>query len=351
MAEKRDITIYDLADKLNISAATVSRALNNHKSIKEKTRKRITELAREMGYRSNNFASNLRKQKTNTIGVIVHELNSGFITSVLSGIEKVATEGNYDIIIGHSSESGKKEVANVSNLFHKRVDGLIASLAFDTEDLSHFDMFLNKKIPVVFFDRVNPESDGIKIVIDNYRAGFEATEHLIKQGCTNITHITASLKRNVYVERYRGFRDALTEYNLHFSDKNIIVTDFSEKASVKAAAQILAEEERSDGVFISNDFCAAICIQHFKDAGVRVPDDIAVVGFNNDVISKIVDPKLTTINYSGREMGEAAARSLISSINGISTSDPTDTIVLKAELLIRGSSTRNNKLTGRLNEV
>jgi LacI family transcriptional regulator len=340
MAEKRDITIYDLADKLNISAATVSRALNNHQGIKEKTRKRINDLAVEMGYRSNNFASNLRRQKTNTIGVIVHELNSTFITSVLSGIEKVATTANYDIIIGHSAESSIKESANAGNFFHKRVDGLIASLAYDTEQLAHFDPYFNKKIPLVFFDRVPKNSSGIKVVIDNYKAGFEATEHLIAQGCQHIYHITASLNRNVYADRVEGYKDALSKHGLAYSDDQLIITDFGEAASLEVAAKLIDKEIKPDGLFVSNDFCAAICIQSFKDAGLRVPGDIAVVGFNNDVISKIIEPKLTTVNYCGREMGEVAARSLINSLNGIVTTGHTDTITLKAELIIRASSQR-----------
>ena len=163
----KEITIYDLAKELKLSPATISRGLKNHQAINKNTRKRIIDKAEELGYRSNNFASNLRKQKTHTIGVLVHRLNSNFIAFVLSGIEKVTAAANYDIIIGHSSESGKKEVANANNLFHKRVDGLIASLAFDTPDLSHFHQFFKRNIPIVFFDRVEEDSDGVKIIIDN----------------------------------------------------------------------------------------------------------------------------------------------------------------------------------------
>src|SRR5579859_4458628 len=151
---KKDINLYHIARVLGLSPATVSRGLKDHPAINIKTRKRIMDTAREMGYRSNSFASNLRMQKTNTIGIIVHELKSQFISSVLAGIEKVATEAGYDLIIGHSSETYRKEVSNAHNLFHKRVDGLIASLAFDTSDMDHFDPFVQKGIPIVFFDRV-----------------------------------------------------------------------------------------------------------------------------------------------------------------------------------------------------
>src|SRR5580693_5484354 len=174
MTGKKDITIYDIAKVLNLSPATVSRGLKDHPAINSKTRKRIMDTAREMGYRSNSFASNLRMQKTHTIGIIIHELKSQFISSVLAGIEKVTTEAGYDLIIGHSSETYRKETANADNLFHKRVDGLIASLAFDTKSLDHFDPFVKKGIPLVFFDRVEKYNYGARIVIDNFRAGFEA---------------------------------------------------------------------------------------------------------------------------------------------------------------------------------
>ncbi len=183
MKEKKDITIYDIAQKLDLSSATVSRALKDHPAINKNTRKKIQQTAREMGYRANTFASNLRKQKTNTIGVMVHELNSNFITSVLAGIEQVTTEAGYDLLIAHSSESFAKEAANALNFFHKRVDGLIASLSFDTEGLEHFKLFEEKNIPVIFFDRVEENSESTKVIIDNYKCGYQATEHLIAQGC------------------------------------------------------------------------------------------------------------------------------------------------------------------------
>src|ERR1700755_1521023 len=150
MSIEKEVTIYDLARKLNISVATVSRALKDDRVVSKKTKKKISDLAEEMGYRSNHFARNLRQQQTHTIGVLVHELNSNFMTSVLAGIEKVTTEAGYDIIITHSSESAAKEAANAKNLFHKRVDGLIASLSFDTKNLEHFRPFIDKEVPVIF---------------------------------------------------------------------------------------------------------------------------------------------------------------------------------------------------------
>lgn len=341
MHPDKEITIYDIATKLGISAATVSRGLKNHPAISEKTKKKILDAARKMGYRTNNFASNLRKQKSNTIGIIIHELNSQFITSVLAGIEKVTAHTDFDLIIGHSSESAEKEVANAHNLFHKRVDGLIASLAYDTRDLSHYDPFIRKGIPIVFFDRVEADGYGTKVVIDNFKAGFEATEHLINQGCKNIAHITANLTRNVYADRQKGYKAALQKHGLHYKKNNTIINDLSEKAAILAAQKIAKMNPRPDGVFITNDFCAAVCIKTWKETGLRIPEDIAVVGFNNDVIGKIVEPSLSTINYPGIEMGEIAAKCLVDQLTGEPGARQDATIIIKSELIVRGSSVRN----------
>lgn len=343
MSREKEITIYDIARQLDLSAATVSRGLKDHPAINKHTKKKIADLAHKLGYRTNNFASNLRKQRTNTIGVIVHELRSQFITSVLAGIEKVTTEANYDLIIAHSSETFTKEAANALNLFHKRVDGVIASLAFDTENLAHFEPFERKGIPVIFFDRVFEEREGTKVVINNMKAGYDATKHLIEQGCKRIAHITANLKRNVYAERLRGYQLALAENGLKYSDKQVVVDDLSEEASIRSAKKIMAMKPMPDGIFITNDFCAAICILTLKEAGIRVPEDIAIVGFNNDVISKIIEPKLTTINYPGIEIGEIVARNLINHLQGNSNIKLTNTIIIKSELIVRESSLKKKK--------
>ena len=340
MSREKEITIYDIARQLDLSAATVSRGLKDHPAINKHTKKKISDLAAKLGYRSNNFASNLRKQRTNTIGVMVHELKSQFITSVLAGIEKVTTEANYDLIIGHSSETYTKEAANALNFFHKRVDGVIASLSFDTENLAHFEPFNKKGIPVIFFDRVFEDEDGAKVVINNCKAGYEATKHLVEQGCKRIAHVTASLKRNVYSERLRGYQQALTESGLKYNDKMVFVNDLSEEASRNSAKKIAAMRPLPDGIFITNDFCAAVCMQTLKEAGIRIPEDIAIVGFNNDVISKIIEPKLTTINYPGLEIGEIVARNLINHLQGNSNINLTNTIIIKSELIVRASSLR-----------
>jgi LacI family transcriptional regulator len=340
MKPKKEVTIYDIAQKLELSSATVSRGLKNHPAINKNTRKKIQDAAKDLGYRHNTFASNLRKQKTNTIGVIVHELNSNFITSVLAGIEKITAEAGYDLIIAHSSESFAKESANALNLFHKRVDGLIASLAFDTEGLEHYKFFEDKSIPVIFFDRVEEKSDSTKVIIDNYKCGYQATQHLIEQGCRKIVLVTANLKRNVYAQRHKGYTDALYDNNIPYEKDRVLIKDLSEQCGREAALEILKMKPLPDGAFITNDFSAAVCMQTLKEHGINVPEDIAIVGFNNDAIGKIVEPQLTTIDYPGIDMGEIAARNLINHLKGLSNIKHTQTIVIRSDLIIRKSSLR-----------
>ncbi len=334
----KEITIYDLAHQLKLSSATVSRALKDDPQISVKTRKKIFELAEKMGYRTNYFARNLRSQKTNTIGCIVHELQSSFINSVLAGIEKVTAEAGYDLLIAHSAESYKREIANAKNLFQKRVDGLIASLSIDSENLDHFQSFTEKGVPVVFFDRVGKNNNYTTVIIDNYQCGYKATEHLIDQGCRKIVIVTSNPARNVYAERLRGYKDALFDYGLPYDETLVIINDLSENAGISSAHQILAMKPMPDGAFIANDFVAAVSMRVLKENNISIPDEIAIIGFNNDVIGKIVEPSLSTIHYAGREMGEVSARTIIGQLKGESSVQKINTIIINSDIVIRNSS-------------
>jgi len=339
----KEITIYDIARELSLSAATVSRALNKSAVISKITTRKILKKAEEMGYRYNNFAGNLSRQKSHTIGIILHRLDSNFIASVLAGIEKITTEAGYDIIITHSAESYEKEVANTMNLFHKRVDGLIASLSFESKNLDHFKPFFEKKIPVIFFDRVDENSDKTHVIIDNYKSGYIATRHLVEQGCQRIVLFTSSLNRNVYKQRHRGYSDALFDSGIRYDKNLVLVKDISEESAIETAHKMLSMNPMPDGLFVTNDFEAVVCMQELKRNGIRIPEQIAVVGFNNDTISKIVDPQLTTINYPGKDMGEITARNLINQLNGLESITTTNRIVVNSELIVRNSSLKRNK--------
>ena len=343
MIREKEVTIYDLARKLNISIATVSRALKDDPVVSKKTKKKIADLAEEMGYRSNHFARNLRNQRTNTIGVIVPRLNSYFMSTVIAGIESVANKEGYNLIISQSSESFEKEMASAKTMFNNRVDGLLVSLAYDTEDLTHFDSFFKRKIPLIFFDRVVEHENCTNILIDNRKAAYEATAHLIKQGCKKIVHITATPKRNVYVDRLQGYKQALADNDISFQDDYVIISNLSQEAGVVAADQILKMNPLPDAVFVANDNCAVGCMLAIKQAGIKIPQDMAFVGFNNDPVSKVIEPNLTTINYPGYEMGEVAARNLINHLSGKATMRSTNTIILRSELIIRDSSVKTKE--------
>ena len=335
---EKEITIYDIAKLLRLSPATVSRALNDHPAINSNTKRTIVNKANELGYRSNTFASNLRRKSTSTLGVIVPRLNSSFMSAVLAGMEAVANEAGYNLLISQSLESGKKEKANAVTMYNSRVDGLLVSVAYDTDGFDHFESFVKKGIPLLFFDRIIEHEACGNITIDNVRAGFEATSHLIGQGCRRIMHVTGNLKRNVYSERFQGYRNALLANNLPFDESAILITDLSLEAGVEAAEKLHAMPDRPDGIFITNDVCAVSCIKHLKEKGYIIPDDIAVVGFNNDYVSEVIEPNLTTIYYPGKEMGSLAVQTMINHIKGIRNIDAANTIVLHSELIIRESS-------------
>ncbi|WP_432710821.1 LacI family DNA-binding transcriptional regulator [Pedobacter sp.] len=336
----KEITIYDLAQKLNISAATVSRGLSDHPAINKTTKKKIFALANELGYRSNKFASNLRKQQTNTIGVIVPRLNSLFMSSVLSGIEKIVNNAGYNLIIAQSFEQEAKERANTITMFNSRVDGLIVSLSSDTKDFTHFDTFIKKGIPIVFFDRIAKEIDATKVLIDNFKAGYTATSHLLDQGCKEILHITGNITRNVYKDRFEGYKKALEERKIDFDPALFFSNDLSEQAVQQTINEVLRRNKLPDGLFITNDSAAAYALTILKQAGLSVPNDIAIVGFNNDLISQVTEPAITTINYPGNEMGETIARIILNRLDDDTDPSFTSTVTLNSALVIRASSIR-----------
>lgn len=339
---EKEVTIYDLAKKLGLSPATVSRALQNNPAISEKTRKRIQKLAERTGYRSNPFARNLRNQQSHTLGVIVPRLDSYFMGTVIAGMEDAAGASGFKLIISQSSESAVKEAAGVKALFDSRVDGLLTSLAFDTDSADHFRLFTQKKIPVVFFDRVPDTPEGARVLIDNQAAAYQLTRHLLQQGCRHLAHITGMGNRNVYAARLAGFAQALTEAGLPFSEAQVIRGQLRQEDGIAAAAALLQWSRLPDGVFVANDQCAAACLAALKKRGIRIPYDMAIAGFNNDPVCTVVEPNLTTVGYPGYQMGHIAATRLIETIQqpACATQEP---ILLEAPLLIRASSVRQQQ--------
>ncbi|TZF85606.1 LacI family transcriptional regulator (plasmid) [Pedobacter sp. BS3] len=338
MKKDRDITIYDIAHALRISATTVSRGLKDHPAISKETKKKILKTAEQMGYRFNASASNLRMRRSNTIGVIVPRLNSSFMADVIAGIESVVNQTAYNLLISQSLETMSKEISGTKTMFTNRVDGLLVSLAYDTSSIDHFIPFLNKGIPVIFFDRVIEHKLCPNITIDNYKAGYELTVHLIEQGCKKLAHVTGNLLRNVYAERYNGFLQALADYNIPFHEKYLVINNLSLSEGHVAADTFMQLPEPPDGIFVANDACAVGLMLQLKKSGIQIPQDIAVAGFNNDAMAAVVEPHLTTINYKGYEMGEITARLLTSYLDNQSDLQQTGKIVLRSELIIRESS-------------
>ncbi|AFL84753.1 transcriptional regulator [Belliella baltica DSM 15883] len=343
---EKEITIYDIAKGLGVSPTTVSRALNNHPAVKEKTKKKIFDAASELGYQSNIFAANLRSKRSNNIGVIVPSLKSNFQASVLAGMEKVASEAGFNLVISQSLESSEKEIANTKSMFNSRVDGLLISLASGAENLEHFSPFYKKGIPVIFYDRIANTDISTGVSIDNIQSAQIATNHLIDQGCRRIVHVLGSTEVSVYAERLKGYKYALIDKNIPFEDNLVIVlSDINEEAGEEIVSQILKMDPLPDGLFVSNDACAASCLNHLKMNGIRVPQDMALVGFNNEIISRLVEPKITTINYPGYEMGEVAMKNLINHLEepDTTTLQNTNKITLRSELIIRESSLKKPK--------
>ncbi len=342
MKGSKEVTIYDVAKALNLSPSTISRALKDHPHIRKETKKKIIAVAGQMGYQRNKFASNLRQKHTNTIGVVVPKLNSYFMATAIAGIEKVTSEHGYGLIISQSQESWRKEISCVSTLFNSRVDGLLVSLAFDTKNMDHFNILFKKDIPVIFFDRVADCHGCVTIVIDNFKAGYEATSHLIEHGCRRIVYLGGNMLRNVYSERLRGYRKALSDNKIEFDQNLCIVSDMSSQAGIDTAMKIMKMRPRPDGIFTANDTTAVAIMVELEKAGIKIPEEIAIAGFNNEPVSQVIQPNLTTVDYPAREIGEIAALSLINKIKN-SQSVNLSTIVLKHNLITRKSSLRKTE--------
>ncbi|MDF1573131.1 MAG: LacI family DNA-binding transcriptional regulator [Bacteroidales bacterium] len=339
MINKKEVTIYDIAKALNLSASTVSRGLRNHSTIRKETTRRINETARNMGYQQNTFAKNLRKNRSNTLGVILPRLDSGFQSSVVASIEEKVNQKGYNLIIGQSFESVEKEMVNICTMYNNRVDGLLISLARDTRDLNHLAVFLEKGIPVVLFDRVMEDAQCkfTSVVIDNKKAGFDATAHLIEQGCRKVMYIGDNLFCNVYRERFEGYRNALADNGIPVDEELTFIDVLNEETGEHAMEKILKMKRPPDGIFAANDTSAVSVICALKKRGIKVPGDIAVVGFNDVHLSRVIEPGLTTIHYRGREMGEIAAATLIEML-GQDTPVLIKSIVLDHHLVVRASS-------------
>jgi len=336
MIKKTQITIKDIARALDISASTVSRALKNHPDISQDTKDAVNKYAKEFNYKPNTLALSLRMSKNNTIGVIVPEIVHYFFSSILSGIEQVANTEGFNVILCQSDENYDKEVRNTKALIATRVSGVLASLAKHTTKYDHFEEIIESDIPLVFFDRICIGLNTDRVVVDDYAGAFQAVEYLIQTGCKRIAFYSSPLHLEISKNRKNGYADALRKYGMQVDESLIKVCDTREEAII-ITPEILDRPDRPDGFFAINDHCAAGILYACKLAKLRVPNDVAIMGFSDGELAKACDPMLSTVEQHGYEMGKHAAKLLIDKINGVTQGQYSNKIV-KTNLIIRGTT-------------
>jgi DNA-binding LacI/PurR family transcriptional regulator len=331
------VTIKDLARELKISASTVSRALKNHPDISEATKKAVHELAEKLNYQPNAVALSLKQSRSNTIGVIIPEIVHYFFSSVISGIEDVAYDSGYNVIICQSNERYEREVANAKTLLASRVDGILVSISKETEDFNHLYNLQNNQVPMVFYDRIVPGLQADQVIIDDFDAAYRVTRHLVDSGRKRIAHFAGPQKLLIGRQRKDGYIKALKEAGLEIDDNLIIEADSFEKARL-AVMRLLNEKRKFDAIFAVNDLTAIGAMQTIQKRGLKIPDEIAIAGFSDGRFSGITDPTLTSVDQHGYEMGSIATQMLLKRISAEDDSYPAETRILNADLIIRGSS-------------
>ena len=341
MEKKGQITIKDIAQELGISPSTVSRALKNHPDIGKKTKEAVHELAKKYNYKPNAVALSLRSSKTHMIGVVIPNIVHYFFSSVISGIEHVCNDAGYNVMICQSDENEEREITSIQTLTSSRVDGILASVSKDTTDFSHYKELLENSIPLVCFDRAVPELNTDKVIIDDVKGAFLATEHLIQKGCKKIIHLSAPMRLLIGQRRKEGYIKALQHYNIPVDESLIIKCDSRDEA-LKIMPRILESDINPDGVFAVNDLTATGVLKMVRKYGLNTPKDIKVVGFSDGFVANVTDPTLTTIDQHGFEMGKQAAQLLLDRINKTIENYSPVTKVIPINLIERESTENEN---------
>lgn len=333
---RKQVTIKDLARTLNISVTTVSRAIRNAPDINPNTRKAVMELAESLNYEPNYIAQSLVKKQTKIIGVIVPSIQSNYFSLALSGMTDVATEHDYYLMICQSNETAELELSNIKKLVSCHVDGLLISISKETKDTEEFERISARGIPIVMFDRILPGFCCSKVIVDEYEGAFRAVEHLIKKGCKRIAHIAGPKDLSVSNNRKNGYLDALKKHQLPVDESMIIHCNSFEDDALKSIRKLVKRGNKPDGIFFINDLSAITAIKYLRRQGIRVPEDIKLVGFNNDPVSEVVEPSLTTVMQPGYEVGKLSMGILIDEIRD--NISGTETILLRTRLIERNSS-------------
>lgn len=337
----KKVTIQDIAKELGISFSTVARALNDHPAISEATKKAVRETAQRLNYRHNKLASSLRSGHSNTIGILVPSLDVSFFSSVVHGIEKIMNENGYSILLYQSNESYESEKKGIETFLNSRVAGIIASVAKETTRHEHFTEIKRRRIPLLFFDRVVEALQVPSVTIDDYKGGFLATEHLIKQGYQRIVHITAGQTIGIFKERLRGYMDALKLYGLPVDESLILYGDFSLDFGRQCIRELHQHQVPFDAVFALEDFTAMGVLQQLLEYKIRVPEEVGVIGFANESFAALVTPGLSTIDQQTILMGEAAAALFLRMLRSEDLyNNLPKRIVLDPHLIARASTAR-----------
>ena len=340
------ITIKDIAKALGLSTSTVSRALRGSYEISPETKKLVLEYAEKFNYRPNPIALSLKERRSRSIGVIVTEIANNFFSQAINGIESIAYNRGYHVIISQSHESYEREIVNMQHLSSRSVDGLLVSLSTETENVDHFKSLHDKGLPLVFFDRIPENIDTHKIIVDNYKGAYEATEHLIKSGFKKIAHLTSLSHLSITKERLQGYKDALTKNGIPVNDAYIKYCNHGGMilAEVEDAVKELLELKlKPDAIFTASDRVTTSCLATFKTLGISVPNDMGIIGFTNSGLVELLNPSLSAVKQPAFEMGQTATELLIQLIESKRPVTQFETKVLQTELCIRDSSVKTVK--------
>lgn len=330
------ISLKDLASLLGVSISTVSRGLRNHPDISPDLCSKIQELARQLNYSPNPLAMGLLKQQTKMIGVIVPDIVTHFYSSIISGIESVAKEKGYFILITSSGERYEKEIESVENLLKARVDGLIVCISQETNEFSHFEKLTKTGIPLVFFDRICESLKVPSVTVDGTMAAKELTKHFYNNGCRRIAYISGPEHLNISRNRKEGYFEGLKECGLTFNSELLVESKLNEKDATIAAQKLLSLSQKPDAIFGINDTIAFALMKEIKKHGLKIPEDVSLAGFTDEFHSTVVDPPLTSVTHPAFKMGQEAAKLFFKCIT--SKTPISEKIVLQTELVVRESS-------------
>lgn len=330
------ITIKDLARKLNISVSTVSRALRNASDINPETKQAVLALASELNYEPNLIAQGMVKGKSKMIGIIVPFIHSNYFSEALSGMTETANEYGYHLLLCQSNEDVLQETKSVKKLLRCRIDGLLISVSKDTKDFSELVRVREMGIPIVMFDRTIPGFPCNKVIVNEYEGAFNAVEHLIKKGCKRIAHLAGPVHTSVSINRMKGYVDALAKYQLPINEKLIVRCNAFEEDALQGIKKIMRSNPHPDGIFFINDLSAIVAMGFLRRKGFNIPEQIKVIGFNGDPVSSMVDPSLTTVMQPGYEVGKLGMRMVIDEIDSPATQF--QEIQLRTQLILRDSS-------------